>query len=76
MNIILYIIGCPFFVLSIIAYIFIQLKIQPKGNPELDDCYYEFENLDPAYARYLKWSKIALTSAVIAVLMIFVAVIL
>ncbi len=73
MDTILYIIAGPLFLISLASHIIVRIRLRPKDDDDLDDYYYEFEDQHPAYARYLKWSKITLTSAVINLLLLFIA---
>ena len=74
MRIILIIIAAPLFLAALAAHIYVRLKLNPKDDPELDDYYYEFEDEHPEYAMYLKWQRITLTLASIAVLLLFLAI--
>ncbi len=71
MNIMLYIVSCVLFLISIIGYIFVRIRLRPRDDSDLDDYYHEFEEEHPGYARYLRWSRITFTGAVIAALMLF-----
>jgi hypothetical protein len=73
MNTILYIIAGPLFVISIIGYIVVKLRLRPKDDSDLDDYYYEFEHEHPAYAKYMKWSRITFAAACLAALLLFIA---
>ena len=73
MDTILYIIAGPLFLISLASHIIVRICLRPKDDDDLDDYYYEFEDQHPAYAKYLKWSKITLTSAVISLLLLFIA---
>lgn len=73
MDTILYIIAGPLFLISLASHIIVRIRLRPKDDDDLDDYYYEFEDQHPAYAKYLKWSKITLTSAVISLLLLFIA---
>lgn len=73
MDTILYIIACSMFLISVAGYIFVRLRLRPKDNSDLDDYYHEFEEQHPGYAKYLRWSKITFTCAVIGALMLFLA---
>ena len=73
MDTILYIIAGPLFVISITGYIIVKLRLQPKDDSDLDDYYYEFEQEHPAYAKYMKWSRITFTAACLAALLLFIA---
>jgi hypothetical protein len=76
MILVLYIIAGPLFLLSIAGYIYVQLRLKPREDSELDDYHWEFEDQHPVYARYLKWSRISLAAAVISALLLFLAMVL
>lgn len=74
LRLVLLMIGCPLFLISVAGYFFIKIKLKPKDN-DFDDYYHEFEDRRPDIARYNKWSSIALTAAIISMLMVFLAMI-
>jgi len=74
MKAILYILGGMLFILSAVAYLYVRLRLHPKDDPDLENIYYEFEHLDPAYASYSKWSRITFLAVIIAMLLLFLAV--
>lgn len=76
MDVILYSIAGPLFVVSLIVHLYVKLRLRPKGDSDLDDYYCEFEDRHPAYARYLRWSRITFAAAVIAMLLLFIAAVL
>ena len=73
MGLLLYVIGGFGFMVSIIAHLYVKLRLRPKGESDIDDYYYEFEHTHPDLARYEKWSQITFSAVVISVLLIFVA---
>lgn len=75
MDTILYIIAGPLFLISFAGYLYVKLSLKPKEDSDLDDYYYEFEDQHPAMAKYIKWSKITLSIAVIAALLLFLALV-
>ena len=75
MDTILYIVGGSLFVISLAGYLYVKLRLKPKEDSDLDDYYYEFEDQHPGYAKYIKWSKITFNAAVIAVLLLFLALV-
>jgi hypothetical protein len=75
MDTILYIIAGPLFLISLAGYLYVKLRLKPKDGSDLDDYYYEFEDQHPAFARYIKWSKITFTAAVIAALLLFLTLV-
>lgn len=77
MNIVLYIymITAPLFIISIIAHIYVKLRLRPKEDSDFDDYYHEFEDQHPDLAKYTKWSQITFTAAVISALVLFLALV-
>jgi hypothetical protein len=73
MNVVIYIIAGPLFLISLIAHLYVKLRLRPKGGSDFDDYYHEFEDRHRDFARYTKWSKITFVAAVIAALLLFVA---
>lgn len=76
MTLLLYIIAGPLFLISLAGYIYVQVRLKPKDDSDLDDYYWEFEDQHPVYARYLRWSRITLTLTTIAALLLFLAAVL
>lgn len=72
-RIVLILVSGPLFLISIAAYVYVQLRLKPKYDADLDDYYWEFEEQHPDLARYNKWSKITFTAAVLAALILFAA---
>jgi hypothetical protein len=70
---ILLIIAGPLFVISVVAHIYVKLRLNPKDSSDLDDYYYEFEDQHPSYAKYKKWSKITFTAVVVSMLLLLIA---
>ena len=75
MDTILYIIAGPLFLISLAGYLYVKVRLQQKEDSDLDDYYYEFEDQHPAFAKYTKWSRITFTSAAIAALLLFLALV-
>jgi len=75
MDIILYIISGPLFLISIAAHFYVRIRLRPKDDSDLDEYYYEFEDQHPAYAKYTKWSRITFSAAAIAALLLFIAMV-
>ena len=73
MDAIVYIIAGPLFLISLAAHIYVKIYLRPKDGSDLDDYYYEFEDQHPAYARYIKWSRITFAATCLAVLLLFLA---
>jgi len=72
----LYIIGGVLFVASMIAHIYVRLYLRPKDDAAMDDCYYEFEDLHPGYARYTRWLRITTGGAALGILLLFLMLVL
>ena len=72
MDVVLYIIAGPLFMVSITAHFYVRLRLRPD-DAELDNYYHEFEDQQPGYARYAKWSRITFLGATLSVLLLFVA---
>jgi len=72
-NIILMLIAGPLFLVSLVGHIYVKLKMRP--GDDIDEYHYEFEEHHPDFARYEKWSRITFASAVIAVLLLFVSIV-
>jgi hypothetical protein len=75
MNTILLIIAAPLFVISLAAHIYVKVRLSPKAGSDLDGYYYEFEDRHPAYAKYLKWSRITFTAVVVSMLLLLIVII-
>ncbi len=75
MDTILYIISGPLFLISIAAHFYVRIRLRPKGKTDLEDYYYEFEDQHPAYAKYIKWSRITFAAIAIATLLLFIAMV-
>ncbi|UCG58737.1 MAG: hypothetical protein JSU70_04325 [Phycisphaerales bacterium] len=76
MDVLLYIIAGPLFLVSIAAHILVRIRMKPKYDGDLDDYYYEFEDQHPEYAKYTKWSNLTFAAATVAVLLLLLALIL
>ncbi len=76
MNVVIYIIAGPLFLVSIIAHIYVKLYLRPKDDSDFDDYYHEFEDSHPGFARYTKWSKITFAAIALSILLLFLAAIL
>ena len=72
MDTVLYIIAGPLFLISIAAHFYVKLRLRPDDS-DLDDYYHEFEDQQPGYARYERWSRITLAGAAVSMLLLFVA---
>lgn len=72
----LYIAGGVLFLTSLAAHLYARVYLRPKGDSDLDDYYYEFEDQHPAYARYTRWLQISLGGAAAGMLLLFLGVVL
>jgi hypothetical protein len=73
MDAVLYIIAGPLFLISIAAHLYVKLRLRPKENSVLEDYYHEFEDQQPDFARYVKWSRITFIAATAGALLLFIA---
>jgi len=73
MDTVIYIIAGLLFLGSAAGHLYVRIYLQPREGSDLDDWYYEFEEGHPAYARYLKWSRITFVAAAVGVLLFFLA---
>lgn len=58
--------SAPLFLVSVLAHIFVKIKMRPDSD--LDEYYHEFEDQHPQLAKYQKWSQITMAGAVIGAL--------
>lgn len=72
MDMVLYIIAGPLFLISIGGHFYVKLRLRPDDK-ELDDYYHEFEDQQPGYAQYERWSRITIMGATVSMLLLFVA---
>ncbi len=75
MDTVFYILAGPLFLISVVGYAVIRLRLRPRFDRDLDDYYHEFEEQHPEYGRYLKWSRTALAGVVLAMLLLFLAMV-
>jgi len=71
-----YIIAGPMFLISLVAHLYVRVRLRPKDDSDLDEYYYEFEERHPDFARHTKWSRITFAALVISVLLLFIAIVL
>jgi hypothetical protein len=76
MKLILYMIAAPLFLISMAAYVFVEVRMKRQADRHLDEIYYEFEDQIPALKRYNKWSRLTFASACLAALLLFLAYVL
>lgn len=75
MMIFLYLVAgliCP---LSIIAHIYVKIRLRPRDDSDFDDYYHEFEDQHPDLIRYEKWSRITFVAAVASALVLFLSIV-
>ena len=73
MDVVLYIIAGPLFLISIAAHLYVKLRLRPKENSGLEDYYHEFEYQQPDFVRYEQWSRITFIAAAVGALLLFIA---
>jgi hypothetical protein len=71
----LYITGGFLFLFSLVAHLYVRVRLRPRGRSDLDDYYYEFEDRHPQYARYTRWLQISLGGVAVGMLLLFLGVI-
>jgi hypothetical protein len=76
MLMLLYILGGFLFLASAAAHLYVRLRLRPGEDSDLDDCYHEFEDQHPQYARYTRWLQITVSGAALGILLMFVGAIL
>lgn len=67
------VIGAPLFVIALAGYIYARLFLRVQDD--LEEVYHEFEEQQVDYARYLRWEKTCLTTACLAALLLFLALV-
>lgn len=70
----LYVVGGFLFLGSLAAHVYARVRLRPSDDSDLDDCYYEFEDQHPEYARYDQWLKITMAGAAMGMLLVFLAI--
>jgi hypothetical protein len=73
MKLLCLLIGAPLFLGAVLTHIIVRVKMKSKQN-DFDEVYYEFEDTDPAYARYSTWYKWTLWLASVSLLLLFLGV--
>ena len=73
MKILCLLLGAPLFLIAVVAHLVVRVKM--KFEPQdAEKIYWEFEEADPAYARYLKWYNWTLWMASASLLLLFIGV--
>ena len=62
--------------LSTAGHIYAKVRLRPRQDGDLEDYYHEFEDQHPGLARYHAWCRYTLTGVIVAMLLMFLAVIL
>jgi len=75
MKTILLIIAGPLFLISLAAWLYVQIRLRPRPGADWEDYYHEFEDQHPTLARYNKFSKLTFTLTAIAALLLFLALV-
>lgn len=75
MRIFLIVFGSLLFIVSVVAHIYVRIKLRPKRDSDFDDIYWEFEDTHPDFARYSRLSRITFSAIVIAVLVLFLTLV-
>lgn len=65
--------GAPLFLGAVVGHIIVRVRMRSQVN-DLDEIYHEFEEDDPAYAKYLIWYKWTLWLASASLLLLFLGV--
>ena len=64
------------FIVSTAAHIYAKIRLRPREDSDLDDYYHECEDKHPDLARYNKWCSMTLAGVIVAMLLMFLAVVL
>ena len=72
-KVLLFIIAGPGFLISMGAYFYAQVRLKPRDD-ELDDYYWEVEDMHQGLIKYNKWSRTALLAAAVSALLFTAAV--
>jgi hypothetical protein len=63
------------FIASAVAHIYVKVRLRPRDDSDLDNYYHEFEDQHPGLARYNAWCRVTLTGVIIAMLLMFLAIV-
>ncbi len=75
-KLVLILISGLLFTASAAAHFYAKVRLRPRQESDLDAYYHEFEDQHPGLARYNAWCRASLTGVVIAMLLMFLAVVL
>ena len=64
------------FLISAAGHLFAKVCLRPRQDTDLDTYYHEFEDRHPGLARYNAWCRATLVGVIIAMLLMFLAVVL
>ena len=73
MKILCLLLGAPLFLIAVVAHLVVRVRMK-SGPQDVEEIYWEFEEADPAYARYLKWYRWTLWMASASLLLLFIGV--
>lgn len=68
-------IGGLIFAASVVANLYVKIKLRPKEDSDIDEIYWEFEETAPDLARYNKFSQITFAGIVIGTLLLFLSLV-
>ncbi len=75
MKTILLIIAGPLFLISLAAWLYVQIRLRPRPGSDWEDYYHEFEDQHPTIDRYNKFSKFTFAFVAVAALLLFLALV-
>ncbi|MHC5074028.1 MAG: hypothetical protein ACYTFE_04295 [Planctomycetota bacterium] len=73
-KIVIILLSAPLFLLSFLGYLYITFKLRSLYDEDLDEYFYELEDKHPGLAKFHKWSKITLSTAIVSALLFFIAI--
>jgi hypothetical protein len=59
-------------IVGLVAHLYVRLRLRPPDDEE--ETYHEFEDRDPAYARYTRWLQWSFGVVSVGVLLLFLAI--
>jgi len=75
MKIFLIVFGSILFIVSVIAHLYVKIKLRPKQDSDFDEIYWEFEDTHTGFAKYNRLSQITFTGIVIGTLALFLSLV-
>ena len=76
LKVILILLAGMLFLASATGHFYAKMRLRPREDSDLDHYYHEFEDRHPGLARYDKWCRITLAGVIIAMLLMFMALVL